>query len=145
MDRSSGDAPGHASSPRRTRVLVIDDEPLIGRIVERILADEHDVVTLNRAGEALERLRAGEQFDVILCDLFMPGMDGPTFHNELARVMPEMAGRVVFLSGGAYTDQMRAFLASTDRLHLEKPFDRSQLLQVVAAVTGKHAGPRKST
>jgi CheY-like chemotaxis protein len=63
---------------------------MVGGAIGRMLASEHDVVAVAHAQEALDRLAAGEQFDVIVCDGRMPHMSGMDFHAELSRVAPEM-------------------------------------------------------
>ena len=79
------------SARRRGRILVIDDEPTILRAVQRTLAPVHEVVVIGSAEDALRRIGAGEEFDVILCDLMMPQMTGMELFTELSRVAPEQA------------------------------------------------------
>lgn len=116
---------------RRGGILVVDDEPMVARAFQRTLSAEHDVVTIERAGEALERIGAGERFDVILCDLMMPQMTGMDLHAELSRVAPEQAGRMVFLTGGAFTTRARTFLDETPNQRIEKPFDALHLRALI--------------
>ena len=116
---------------RRGRVLVIDDEVLIGSVVRRALSRHHDVTVLTSAGDALARLRAGERFDVILCDLMMPEMTGMEFFEELSRSHPDVAARVIFLTGGAFTPRARAFLDGVENQRLDKPFDNQSLRVLV--------------
>ncbi|MFL5352000.1 ATP-binding protein [Archangium sp.] len=123
----------------RGRVLVIDDEPMLCSAVERILRPHHDVVFTTLAAEVLPRLEAGEHFDLILCDLMMPRMNGMDFHAALHRLRPELTGRVIFLTGGAFTAQARTFLERVPNRRVEKPFDARALLAVtreVLATTG---------
>src|SRR5690606_37778100 len=75
-----------STAPRRARVLVVDDEPLILKVVKRTLDKEHEVVTTPTAAQALAWLKAGESFDVILCDIMMPQMTGMEFHAELCKL-----------------------------------------------------------
>jgi PAS domain S-box-containing protein len=112
---------------RRGRILVVDDEELMLRVVERVLAQEHDVVSTLSAKAALTRCASGEKFDLILCDLMMPEMTGMDLHGELSRIAPDQASRMIFLTGGAFTEKGRQFLAATAREHLEKPFDPGNL------------------
>ena len=112
---------------RRGRILVVDDEPLLIRVVERTLAVEHDVVALSNAREALDRILAGERFDVILCDLMMPQMTGMDLHAELFRLVREQAERMIFLSGGAFTERARAFLAEIPNPCIDKPFNAREM------------------
>ncbi len=107
---------------RRLRVLVIDDEPLVGRAVARHLRD-HDVAVEYRAEAALDRLRQGEGFDAILTDIMMPEMSGIQFREQLQRELPELATKVVFMSGGAFGPEAEAFTATGNAKVLEKPLD----------------------
>jgi signal transduction histidine kinase len=119
------------AAQRRGRILVVDDEPMIATAVQRSLATEHDVVGIASANEALQRIREGERFDVILCDLMMPQMTGMDLHAELSRVGGEHAVRMIFLTGGAFTPRAQAFLEETPNLYLEKPFNVRQLRALI--------------
>lgn len=116
---------------RRSRILVVDDDPRIGDAVRESLATEHDVVTLTSAFDARHMLMKGEAFDLILCDLMMPSMTGMDLHEELSRAVPAQAARMVFLTGGAFTPRARAFLADVANRRLEKPFDPKGLRRFV--------------
>jgi PAS domain S-box-containing protein len=130
---ASATAPDPAAPPlvARRRVLVIDDEAAIGRSLGGLLGVHHDVVVMTRAAEALPRIAAGETFDVILCDLMMPEMSGMAFHAKVEAIAPEVARRVVFLTGGAFTPAAREFLARVPNVRLEKPFDAADVFRVV--------------
>ncbi|QSQ18744.1 PAS domain S-box protein [Pyxidicoccus parkwayensis] len=123
--------PATPSGERRGRLLVVDDEPLVVTALGRTLRPHHDVTLSTRAQEALERIEAGERFDVVFCDLMMPGMSGMDFYSALQERYPEQARCVVFLTGGAVTQQARAFLESVPSPHLEKPFAGRELLSLV--------------
>jgi PAS domain S-box-containing protein len=122
-------APGPA--PRRGKVLVIDDDAIIARATERILAAEHEVVTVDSGARALELLREGQRFDAILCDLMMPQTTGMDIYEELFRTNPVQAARILFTTGGAFTMRARDFLARVPNKHLEKPFDYQNLRALV--------------
>ncbi len=113
------------------RILVVDDEPMITDLMQRILAAEHEVEVFGSAREALARIAEGERFDVIFCDLMMPVMTGMGLHAELMRGRPAEAARMIFLTGGAFTTQARAFLDAVPNARLEKPFDVQTLRAVV--------------
>lgn len=107
---------------RLARILVIDDEPMIGRAMRRSLVDWDVSVSLS-AFEALKRFEDGERFDAIVCDIMMPEMTGCALHEELVRLLPDQAARMIFVTGGALTPETRAFLAvNADRV-MSKPFD----------------------
>jgi len=116
-------SPGTGASTARGRLLIIDDEPLLIAALSRTLAPEHEVVALTNAREALERLRAGERYALILCDLMMPEMTGMELHATLVSEAPGQAECMVFLTGGAFTEAARAFLDTTRLPWLEKPFE----------------------
>ena len=115
---------------RSGRVLVVDDEPWIGIAVRRVLQD-HEVTVLTRAQDAVDLLAAGNEFDVILSDLMMPGMSGMDFYGVLARQHPEMASRIVFVTGGSFTPESSHFLETIANERLEKPVDLRQLRELV--------------
>jgi CheY-like chemotaxis protein len=122
-----------SSAPKAERigaVLVIEDEPALGRVLQRLLVP-HRVTVMTRAAEALARLAAGEAFDLILCDLMMPEMTGMEFHVQLLRMSPQIAERVVFMSGGAFTPDAQEFLESTANRTIGKPIDTNQLRRLV--------------
>jgi PAS domain S-box-containing protein len=125
--------PAEVASPRRGRIMMVDDEPVILNILARALGGNHECVTTTRASEALERLRAGEHFDLILCDLMMPTMDGREFYMELSRFAPEQANKMVFLTGGAFTPTLQAFLSTVSNERISKPFDVAKLKSAVNA------------
>jgi DNA-binding NtrC family response regulator len=120
-------------------VLVIDDEPLVGRAVARVLA-AHEVEVVSSASSALARLRAGEHFDVVVCDLLMPDVTGMDLHGALVVERPDMARRLVFLTGGAFTDRAREFVDRVGARVLEKPVDAKALRAAVAQVAADAAG-----
>lgn len=117
--------------PARTKVLVVDDELMLLVSIQRLLGREHDVKTVSEARRAQAMIEAGERFDLILCDLMMPVMTGIELHQQLARTHPEIAKRMVFLTGGAFTPTARRFLDENGHRCFEKPFDAGQLRQTV--------------
>ncbi|HYU16247.1 MAG TPA: ATP-binding protein, partial [Candidatus Acidoferrum sp.] len=116
-------SPARLPAARRGRILCVDDDVLLTKALTRALNGEHEVTALTRAREALERVMAGERYDVILCDLMMPEMGGIDLHAELLGCAPEQAASIIFLTGGAFTARARDFLASVPNQRVEKPFD----------------------
>lgn len=115
----------------RGRVLVIDDEPLIGRIIRTALQNEHDVFVVQRASEALSRLENGETFDLLLCDVVMPDLSGPEFYTMVAERWPQLSTRLVFMTGGAFTPGTVEFMERVPTRVLSKPFKIDQLKRLV--------------
>lgn len=122
---------------RRGRILVIDDEPLMLSMLERAL-HLHSVTCCSNARAALERCR-DESFDVILCDVMMPGLNGWEFHRMLSELRPGMERRVAFITGGALLDDVRELLGRVPNRTFEKPFDLNELRAFVAAVVDQDA------
>jgi CheY-like chemotaxis protein len=89
------------------------------------------VTVFNDAREALEKLRSGESYDLVLCDLMMPRMTGMEFFNELSASSPDILSKVIFLTAGAFTPGARAFLESVSNRRLDKPFDAQTLRSTV--------------
>jgi PAS domain S-box-containing protein len=113
------------------RILAIDDEPIVGTALKRVMGKDNEVVTETSARKALQRIRDGEHFDLILCDLMMPDMTGVDFYNELRSFAPERAADIVFMTGGAFTPKARSFLETVNNERLEKPFDMTTLKNLV--------------
>ncbi len=131
----AGHMPAHATTSRRGKVLIIDDEPRVGSALRSMLESEHDATVVLSAVEALglfDQAGRDDCFDVILCDLHMPGMNGMDLYEELANRRPALAQRLVFMTGGAFTDRARDFLARTTNTCIEKPLSLADLRSLIA-------------
>lgn len=116
---------------KRGRILVVDDEPLVLRAIQRAVSIEHDVIPVDSGAEVLRRVEAGDRFDVILCDVMMPGMTGPELHAELRRVTPDQADRLIFMTGGAYDDGAGEAVERLPNPRISKPFEFNQLRSLI--------------
>jgi DNA-binding response OmpR family regulator len=134
-----GTEPATAVRLRRTRVLVIDDEAALGRSIQRLLSKDHDVTVESdaRRGAALA---ASGGWDVVFCDLMMPGMTGMDLYEGLVATRPDMARRVVFMTAGSFSPRSWEFLESTLNPRLTKPFEPSALRRAVVELLAKIAG-----
>jgi signal transduction histidine kinase len=121
----------------RGRILVIDDEPMINAILRRMLGRDHEVMSASSVREALERLKKGERYDLILCDLMMPEMTGMDLHAELVRTSPALAERLIFMTGGAFTPAAREFLDDVPNARVEKPFDVQNLRALIQTLLAR--------
>lgn len=115
------------------RWLVIDDDAYVGRAIERALAPD-DVVRVGGGREALDRIEAGEVFDVVLCDVVMPGLSGIDVYEAIAATRPALLRRFVFMTGGALEASSAAFLAKSPARCLFKPFTKGQLAEVITSL-----------
>lgn len=112
------------------RVLVVDDEPALLKMLAEELGREHEVRIASSGSEAIE-LVLGEAFDVVLCDVMMPSTSGIDVYEAARRRRPGLEQRFVFMTAGAYTANARAFLASVPNKKLEKPFSYEELLGAI--------------
>jgi signal transduction histidine kinase/ActR/RegA family two-component response regulator len=124
----------------RSHVLVIDDDPLVVRSLTRLLQGHHEVEALTDAREGLARVLSGERFDAILCDVMMPEMSGVDFYQALVARVPEQAARVVFVTGGAFSPETRAFLEAGQHRVVEKPVTRGTLFNALLRVLHEERG-----
>lgn len=136
------DAAAPASAPSSVRgeraaslrsVLVVDDDPAVGRAVVRTLLSRVDVELRSGVDAARERLRE-RHFDIVLSDLQMPDGGGRRLYEELLESSPETAARVVFFSGGSPLPADAAFIARARIPLLNKPLRIDELFAVAAKV-----------
>ena len=121
------------SACRRGRILIVDDELIVANTLQRALARDHDVTGLIDPREAVRQIENGQAFDVILCDLMMPKVTGMELYETLAVLAPDQASRMIFITGGVFTDKGRAFLDSTGNAYVEKPVDLDMLRALVVS------------
>src|ERR1044071_7001163 len=123
----------HRQAGRRGRILIVDDELIVANTLQRALARDHDVTGLIDPREAVRQIENGQAFDVILCDLMMPKVTGMELYETLAVLAPDQASRMIFITGGVFTDKGRAFLDSTGNAYVEKPVDLDMLRALVVS------------
>jgi CheY-like chemotaxis protein len=119
----------HTTRGERRSILVVDDDPQIRRWIERALYDDDvtSVASVDAAALALET----RSFDAILCDVMMPDRTGLDMHGLLQHRHPELLPRIVFMSGGAFTPTLAAFIEKVPNTCLKKPFTRAELERAV--------------
>jgi signal transduction histidine kinase len=128
-------------SEKRASVLIIDDEAMMIDLLNSMLQDEYQVTAFPSSRQALECLLTERFFDVILCDLMMPDLNGMDLYAEVLKERPEQAARFVFMTGGAFTDRASEFLDSIDSPPLNKPFRNDELHAIVAAHLARFEPP----
>ena len=115
----------------RLRVLILDDDELMLRSVQRSLSNQFECIVARGGLEALESLRLDDSVDVVLSDVVMPGMNGLEFFRILAERHPHLAGRTIFFSGGVTSDTLRLGVVETGRPCLNKPIDLQELVKAI--------------
>ncbi len=124
---------GSASQVGTNPILVIEDEPSVMSYI-RIALERHGfmVTTIETGAEALELLKTG-QFHGIISDMRTPGgVDGAGVHAWVAEHRPDLAKRMIFITGDTVNEETAATLSRTGVPFVEKPFRISQLLEVIA-------------
>ncbi len=121
-----------AKTPDRGRILVIDDEEGIREIFMRLLKGEYEVVTAESGAVGLAILEKDRGFDGIFCDLMMPKMSGMELHAQLSQLDSNLAERIVFMSGGAFTPKASSYVEEVGNRCVEKPFE-AEVLEKMAA------------
>jgi two-component system cell cycle sensor histidine kinase/response regulator CckA len=120
------------------RVLVIDDEPAVGRTIQRLLGQGYDVTPLTSGRAAIGLLARGDEFDVILCDLSMPEVSGMEVYRSAVAARADLADRFIFMSGGVSSSPAGEFLDRLPNTRLDKPFDLETVRALVRSrVTGR--------
>ncbi|MBI3629004.1 MAG: response regulator [Candidatus Rokubacteria bacterium] len=129
-------APMPQERSRGKRVLVVDDEWWLADLAREILtADGHEVDTASNGRGALRKIQE-RPYDLIVCDVRMPELDGPSLYRELARHEPDPLGRFVFMTGAAHDAATAAFLEQTGAPCLRKPFTVDDLRHVTQRILG---------
>lgn len=120
-------------APGRGRVLLVDDDPMVRTALTRALGRRHHIESVASGREALARIEDEPHWDVIVCDLMMPDTTGRQLHEHLRQHHPELARRLIFVTGGAFTASDQAFLDSVPNPVLDKPFRLGVLRDLIAA------------
>jgi len=118
--------------PRRPSLMLIDDDPLMCEVLSAVLLEHYDVSAFASPRAALAVLLEG-QFDLILCDVMMPELNGMDLYERTIRERPELTRRFVFITGGAFTERARSFLKHAAAPTVQKPFGKATLLAIVAS------------
>jgi CheY-like chemotaxis protein/two-component sensor histidine kinase len=136
--------PARASVPARAdaraRVLIIDDEPQLIHVLQLLLQPDHDTSSVASSVEALALLTAdtgGVQFDAVLCDLHMPGTSGMDLYEKLLALRPDVAARMVFMTGGTFTARSREFVGRVANPCIDKPIDIKKIRAIIATLARK--------
>lgn len=116
--------------PRGTRALVIEDEQALGEAVADALKDEGFVVERASDGQQALACLADRVFDVVICDLKMPTVDGMTFFRRVSADHPHIVRRIVFVTGDVAGTETERFLEESGCRWLPKPFRLRDLVRV---------------
>jgi len=121
-------APGEQRAPR---VLVVEDEPTVGGLIADVLRDEGMRVDVLRDGESALDRAEHEEYDLVICDLKMPGMDGQKFFQSLGKRRNPLQGHVLFVTGDVVAPRTQEFLERHHLPYVAKPFRVEELSRAV--------------
>ncbi|MBI2412590.1 MAG: response regulator [Deltaproteobacteria bacterium] len=117
---------------RGLRALILDDEAIVLDLLYDSLSYSGFLVDKTSSGEdALSKLKETD-YDLIISDIKMPGLDGKGFYNAVSGVRPDARKRIVFISGDSLNKETQQFLRETGNLSLNKPFTVDQLNEVIS-------------
>ena len=127
---------GEDSDNSAKRILVVDDEPaILDLFIDVLERFPLQVDTARNGTEAMRKILEGA-YDLVISDLVMPGMDGPTFYREIGRRRPDVLTRLVFTTGDHASGPSSDFLERAGRPVIHKPIDIRRLVEVVSEATG---------
>lgn len=129
---ATAETPVGREKPRGSRILVVEDEPTVAELIADVLGEEGHVVDTvldSREGLGVARARA---YDLIICDLRMPHLDGRAFYRQLAQEENPMQHRLIFVTGDTLTPRTVDFLQKCGLPYLAKPFLVEELKEIVA-------------
>jgi two-component system, cell cycle sensor histidine kinase and response regulator CckA len=138
------------------RILVVEDEATVAQLVADILREEgHQVEAVLDSQEGLTRL-SRSTYDLVICDLRMPRLDGPAFFDALVRSESPMRDRIIFVTGDTLAPRTTEFLESNRQPYLSKPFlveelklavirqlERKREVGAAASVSASSSGSRR--
>jgi signal transduction histidine kinase/CheY-like chemotaxis protein len=139
--RTAGPEPRFGSEKGRSRrVLVVEDEPTVAQLISDVLSEEgHWVGTVLDSREGLDLARA-RPYDLLICDLRMPHLDGREFFRQLARAESPIRHRLIFVTGDTLAPRTVDFLQQCGLPYLAKPFLVEELKDVVARTLASNPG-----
>jgi len=120
-------------APRRARILVVDDEPVVARAMRRMLPN-HEVSIVLDARHALTSFEQTGPYDVVVCDLMMPDISGADLYVQASDRWPDLRNRFLFITGGAVTPKAQELLQHPDTRFLHKPVQSDELQAMVEAI-----------
>jgi two-component system NtrC family sensor kinase len=132
-------APAAEEPEKALSVLVVDDEEPVVRLVARLLRDLGHRATLVTSGEAALEALGRASFDIVLCDVKMPGLNGFELAAAIRDRDSELADRVIFVTGDTLSPSTRSRLEQSGNLYIPKPFSIEQLEQALQALVRRRS------
>jgi len=113
------------------RILIVEDEPAIGTLCQRVLTGEGFEVDIAVNGKVAQGMIEKQQYDLYLLDIRLPVMTGKELYQYLEEKHPQLVNRVIFTTGSVIGGDTLSFLEQTGRPSLPKPFTAAELIAIV--------------
>ena len=124
------------------KILVVDDEPVVRRLLSQVLTEEgYEVETTDDGEDALNRIRSGS-YSLVLLDMRLLGMSGSELYERIKRTGSSLAQRIIFITGDVMGTDTESFLARTKAHYITKPFDVNNLRAEVRRLLARHQPKR---
>jgi len=133
-DAPEDDTQEASGPPMSLRLLVVDDEMILVELLTEFLKMHGHQVDEARNGQTALKLATANDYDVILSDLKMPGLDGQGFYERLLKIKPAMARRFIFTTGDLANPKTQAFFQSSGCPYLSKPFRLEMVLTLLQQI-----------
>jgi len=131
--------PDDLVQPKPQAVLVLEDDPLFANLLKDFLEERNFRVTHVTSGtEGVQKILAVD-YDVILCDMVMPGFPGDMFYRAVERARPHLCKRFIFMTGHTGDTRIDTFIRGVRGLMLWKPFPLHEILDAIKTVLRKTA------
>jgi DNA-binding NtrC family response regulator len=123
----------------KRRALVVEDEPMISRVCERVLIIEGFDVDCASDGLAAKEIIKSNSYELCLSDIRTPGMNGIEFYQYLEQEHPELINRTIFTTGDLLSPAIKDFLGMENITFIPKPFTPYDLKKKVREVIDRQA------
>ncbi len=128
--------PAESEKAASSRILVVDDEPMVQRYLVRILTDDgHTVDTVDNASDALTKLKSND-YRLIILDIKLPGMTGIELYNRIKKETPSLTEKIVVITGDVMGEDTQNFLSANKATYIVKPFNFEQLQKTLSRALG---------
>ena len=121
------------------RILVVDDESSLARLIQMVMEYQGYVVDWAADGEEALALGRRHEYAAVICDILMPILDGVELYQIWQANAPQLAQRVIFVTGGNLGSRTDRFIHLCGRPCLYKPFDMRELASTIQEVAGVYA------
>lgn len=123
------------------RALVVDDEELVGQIICRVLEQVGYLVDYAEDGDEALGLSRNQQYDIVVCDILMPRINGMALYEIWRDEAPAVAARTIFVTGDSLGSETSDFIARSGCPCIFKPFKLNDLARVISQVQASAQGP----